>query len=515
MNIKDSNIGTRLAIGITVAVALLAAMVWVGVSRLHAVKGHLEEITQSQQPKISAAKELRDNLRSMDIAVRNVVLLNDEKAMLDEVQALESLRLAFDRTHKELLASTDSEQAKALLAKVQAAMLAMVKPVDKAVRLGSANKAEEATRVLLEEVHPLEQQAMAAIQALTKLQLELGEQAVQQADATYRSALALLVSIGSIAGVMLCLFGWLLVRSITRPLQRAVSVARAVAAGDLTVRIDACGRNETGQLLQALKDMQGSLVQLVTGVREQAENVATGSSEISQGNNDLAHRTEEQASALQQAVSSMAQLGTTVGQNADSARRADGLAQEASSVALRGGAVVAQVVDTMRGINDNSKKISEIIGVINGITFQTNILALNAGVEAARAGDQGRGFAVVASEVRNLSQRSADAAKEIASLINASVERVERGSAQVDQARSTMAEIVASVAGLTGLMKDISSSSAEQSSDVGRVSQAVTLMDHATQQNAALVEQSAAAAESLKHQAQHLVQAVSVFRVPA
>ncbi len=303
------------------------------------------------------------------------------------------------------------------------------------------------------------------------------------------------------------------VRSITVPVQEALQVARAVAEGDLTVVAPVRGSNEIGQLMQALQTMQNNLAKVVGGVRSGSESISTASEQIAQGNNDLSARTEQQASALEETAASMEELSSTVKQNADNAKQANQLALSASTVAVKGGEVVSQVVTTMKGINDSSKKIADIISVIDGIAFQTNILALNAAVEAARAGDQGRGFAVVASEVRSLAGRSADAAKEIKGLITASVERVEQGTALVDQAGNTMTEVVSSIKRVTDIMGEISAASAEQSAGVAQVGEAITQMDQATQQNAALVEESAAAAESLKGQAQQLVGAVAVFKL--
>ena len=305
------------------------------------------------------------------------------------------------------------------------------------------------------------------------------------------------------------------IRSITDPVAQAVRVASAVAKGDLTTSITVQGSNEFGRLMGEMALMSQNLIQVVAQVRRGSESVAMASAEIAQGNQDLSARTESQASALEETAASMEQLGATVRQNADSARQANELARSASEVAVRGGAVVGQVVETMKGINDSSKKIADIIGVIDGIAFQTNILALNAAVEAARAGEQGRGFAVVASEVRSLAGRSAEAAKEIKQLISASVERVEQGSAMADQAGETMTELVQSIRRVTDLMGEINAASSEQASGVAQVGEAVTQMDHATQQNAALVEEMAAAASSLSSQAQELVQAVAVFRLDA
>ncbi len=343
------------------------------------------------------------------------------------------------------------------------------------------------------------------------------DSAATSADAAARADRATLVSIvlmlvvgaaGAAAGVVLS-------RRITRPVDDALGLARAIAGGDLTSHVRVVGSDEIAQLLKALSVMQGSLSGVVGNVRANSESVSTAAVQISQGANDLSQRTEEQASALQEAASSMEQLGATVRQNAENALSANQLALGASSVARKGGEVVGEVVETMKGINDSSKRVVDIIGVIDGIAFQTNILALNAAVEAARAGEQGRGFAVVASEVRSLAQRSADAAKEIKTLISASVERVEHGTALVDRAGVTMTEIVTSISRVTDIMGEISAASSEQSSGMGQIGQAIAQMDQATQQNAALVEESAAAAESLRDQAHQLVQVVAQFKLEA
>lgn len=319
---------------------------------------------------------------------------------------------------------------------------------------------------------------------------------------------------GSLLALVLAVsLGMWITRSITGPIQRSVSLAEAVANGDLTMHVEVQGQDETARLLNSLKTMQTSLSEVVGAVRSGSEGVATASAQIASGNNDLSQRTEEQASALQQTAASMEQLGSTVKQNSDGARQANQLAQSASAVAVKGGEVVAQVVETMKGINDSSRKIADIISVIDGIAFQTNILALNAAVEAARAGEQGRGFAVVATEVRSLAGRSAEAAKEIKYLINASVERVEQGTLLVDQAGATMTEVVGSIRRVTDMMGEISAASAEQSQGVEQIGEAVTQMDTVTQQNAALVEEMAAAATSLQSQAQDLVGTVAIFKL--
>jgi methyl-accepting chemotaxis protein len=319
------------------------------------------------------------------------------------------------------------------------------------------------------------------------------------------------------AAIVLALLGlvalWTVAQRLMRALTESLRVAEAVAQGDLGGRVRVRGSNEAAQLQSALARMNERLREIVQSVRHNSEGVATASAEIASGNADLSQRTERQASALQETAASMEELGSTVRASADNARQANQLALSASTVALQGGDVVGQVVATMKGINDSSRKIADIIGVIDGIAFQTNILALNAAVEAARAGEQGRGFAVVASEVRSLAQRSAEAAKEIKSLISASVERVEQGSVLADRAGSTMSEVVQSIQRVTDIMGEISAASSQQSAGVGQVSGAVSQIDQATQQNAALVEESAAAAESLRQQADRLVASVAVFKL--
>ena len=351
------------------------------------------------------------------------------------------------------------------------------------------------------------------INALMDLQTRIAAEEYQAARNFYDGQLVLSISSIVLGLAAAALLGWTLQQGIRKSLQEAMAAAHAVASGDLTHRIQVLGRDEISELLRELTKMQASLSDVVQRVRGGAESVSTASAEIAQGNQDLSSRTESQASALEETAASMEQLSSTVQQNADNARQANQLASNAASVAVQGGEVVGQVVETMRGISESSRQIAEIINVIDGIAFQTNILALNAAVEAARAGEQGRGFAVVASEVRNLAQRSAEAAKEIKQLITDSVSRVEQGTGQVDQAGATMNEIVNSIRRVSDIVAEISAASTEQSAGVSQVGEAVMQLDQTTQQNAAMVEEMSAAASSLRSQAQDLVQTVAAFKV--
>ena len=368
-----------------------------------------------------------------------------------------------------------------------------------------------AARDMYAAIDPLQE----VLGQLMQVQLDEAKAEYDRAASSYQTIRALTLGAVVLGILLAVLIGGAMIRQISRSLGEAMQITEAVARGDLTVPIHAQGKDEIARLLGGLTTMRDNLAHVVAGVRGNAQGVASASAEIASGNNDLSIRTEEQASALQQTAASMEELSSTVKQNADNARQANQLAVNASTVAGQGGDVVSEVVETMRGINESSKKIADIISVIDGIAFQTNILALNAAVEAARAGEQGRGFAVVAGEVRSLAQRSAEAAKEIKHLIHASVECVGQGTALVDKAGATMTEVVASIRRVTDIMGEISAASSEQSAGVSQVGDAVTQMDQVTQQNAALVEQMAAAASSLSHQAQALVGAVAVFTLTA
>jgi methyl-accepting chemotaxis protein len=445
--------------------------------------------------------------------VAGVVMVTDPADIKAQFEKLSTARVGYAKARKTFLDTGLSDHEKALMAKFDAA-LALAKPkVEQTVELSRAGNREEATAFMLKESAPATAAAIIVTDEIVAFEQQQARAAAADAKAQYTLANRLMLSIGVLTILAGAVVAWRINRSITVPIREAVALAQTVAAGDLSSRIEVRSEDETGQLMAALKQMTESLNKIVGEVRQGTDSIATASGEIASGNLDLSSRTEQQAGSLEETASSMEELTSTVKQNADNARQANVLAGSASEVAVKGGHVVSQVVDTMGAINASARKIVDIIGVIDGIAFQTNILALNAAVEAARAGEQGRGFAVVATEVRNLAQRSAAAAKEIKVLIGDSVAAVETGSKLVDQAGATMSDIVASVARVTDIMSEITAASQEQEAGIDQINQAISEMDSVTQQNAALVEEAAAAAGSLREQAGSLAQAVSIFKL--
>ncbi len=511
---KPSNLSVGLRLGLSFGAILLitALLAATGMWRIASLQGASERVaTQEieQQTLVENwAADIRLNWVRTEAFLKAIDRDYMEKLTADTQATAKGIETKVQRV--EGLVQGDSNRAQ--LATIAAASKAYS---DKLAEIRELHRGGEPNVPTLvdKELRPLADRYLKSLDDLrTAMATQLAES--QSDTGALAKASQVLLGVGTLIAVALgALLAFTVTRSIVRPVQQGKQAAESIADGDLTHPITTTHNDETGQLLQALATMQSRLATIVGNVRHSAEGVATASAEIASGNNDLSARTEQQASALEETAASMEELGSTVRQNADNARQANQLAMSASTVAIQGGQVVAEVVDTMKGINESSKKIADIISVIDSIAFQTNILALNAAVEAARAGEQGRGFAVVASEVRNLAQRSAEAAKEIKGLIGTSVERVERGSALVDRAGATMSEVVASIRRVTDIMGEISAASSEQSSGVGQVGEAITQMDQATQQNAALVEQSAAAADSLKTQAGQLVEAVAVFRL--
>ncbi|MCF8209866.1 MAG: MCP four helix bundle domain-containing protein [Rhodoferax sp.] len=510
---KDLKIAVRLGLVFGFILVLMAIIVFVGITRMSALNDGTDSIANEAYPKVTTAFTIEGHLNVIARSTRNMLLLKDEASIKQESDRIAKARSDISDGMAMLEKTIESTKGKELFTALKDARAAYVVDLEAFLKLNADKKTDDAVAFLINKLRHTQQTYLKALDALIDHQDQILKEIEAQAEVTYTNAKFTMLLIAAAAITLSTVLGLWVARGIVRPIKSALETAQRVAAGDLTSKVEAHSTDEVGQLLDALKAMNASLFKVVSAVRVGAEGVSTASAEIASGNNDLSARTESQASALEQTAASMEELSATVKQNADSARQANQLALSASSVAVRGGEVVAQVVDTMKGINDASRKISDIISVIDGIAFQTNILALNAAVEAARAGEQGRGFAVVASEVRSLAGRSADAAKEIKVLIGTSVERVEQGTALVDQAGSTMTEVVASIKQATDLMGEISAASNEQAAGVAQVGEAVMQMDQVTQQNAALVEEMAAAASSLKSQAQELVQTVAVFNL--
>ncbi|HEY9108157.1 MAG TPA: methyl-accepting chemotaxis protein [Roseateles sp.] len=513
MNLKVS---TRLALGFGAAVLLGLSIAIVGTVQMNSLSGMVDHLARDRIAKLGKLDNLKDSFNDSARAIRNLLLVSDPQAKAAEVRQVRESREAADRLLADLDKVLAAPQARALLKSITDSRVAYERSLEQVIALGDEGKVQEGVALLLSDARRHRTVLFKAADDLVSFQVDLAtDDAVRAGNAASASSWMMMLG-AAVMAVVGGLVGWTMSRSLRRALGAEPSelseAVQRVANGDLT-QPAAVRPGDTTSTMAAVARMQRALTGIVSTVRGNSDSVATASAQIAQGNQDLSSRTEEQASALQQTAASMDQLGSAVQQNAANARQANQLAQGASEVALKGGSVVGEVVSTMKDIQDSSQRISDIIGTIDGIAFQTNILALNAAVEAARAGEQGRGFAVVAGEVRTLAQRSAEAAKEIKGLIVASVERVERGTALVDQAGATMTEIVGAIGRVADLMGEISAASGEQSTGVAQVGNAVTQMDQTTQQNAALVEESAAAAESLKEQARQLVDAVSVFQL--
>ncbi len=506
-------ISSKLALGFASVLALTLLLGGLALSQLSKLSVKTEQIATNNLPRVEYAAALSGLLNGVRRAEALHLLASDPKIKEEQEASIAAMRKQMDALDaKAATLFTTGVEAKAF-ASYQQNRNAWYSAGAKMLELSRVNNASMAEDMYKDQVGKPFAAAMGDMDTIRDFNSREAvtvwtdtQQVVRNGRATVIAALVAALAIGAVLALLIS-------RSITRPLAQAVRAARNMSGGDMTHALQAPGSDEIAELLQSLEAMRQNLSRVVAQVRQGSEGVETASAEIAQGNHDLSARTEQQASALEQTAASMEELSAQVKHNADNARQANQLAANASKVAARGGAVVGRVVDTMKEINTSSRKISDIIAVIDGIAFQTNILALNAAVEAARAGDQGRGFAVVASEVRSLAGRSAEAAKEIKQLINASVERVGQGTALVDEAGSTMSEVVASIQRVTDMMGDISVASNEQALGVAQVGEAVTQMDHATQQNAALVEQIAAAASSLKAQAGELVATVAVFKL--
>ena len=514
MNLNNFKISTRLFAVFGLIAVLLVAIASAAMLQMGSMRAATSDITENWLPSVELVNKMNTGTADFRVQEYKHVLNTDDNVMAGIEKKLSEVLSEFEKNHQAYVKLISSPEERKLYDAFAAEWMQYLQLHEQIIVLSRKNANDQAKKILEGESKVLFDSSSNKLDKLIDLNHDGSVAASKDSAQAYASARTIVLVISVCALVLMIMAALWLIRSITQPLNHAVALLNQVAEGDLTTHIEVHSTDETGQLLSAMQRMQQSLVRTVSTVREGSESVATASAQIAQGNNDLSQRTEEQASALEQTAASMEELGSTVSQNADNAKQANQLALNASAVAIQGGDVVAQVVDTMKGINDSSRKISDIISVIDGIAFQTNILALNAAVEAARAGDQGRGFAVVASEVRSLAGRSAEAAKEIKNLINASVARVEQGTLLVDQAGATMSEVVSSIRRVTDIMGEISAASTEQSMGVSQIGEAVQQMDQVTQQNAALVEEMAAAASSLKSQAQDLVSTVAVFKLP-
>ena len=510
--LRHLRVGPRLGLGFGLVLLITVLLAGVGIWRIMALASESQRVSTQELERQMQTERWAAGLRLNWVRTEAFLKAIDREYM----EQLTASSAATDRELQDAAQRVRSlvtlDSGRALLAQVEAAEQAYAAKLAEIRELHRGGE-PNVPAMVDKDLRPLAENTLTALDGLRQHMTQLLRESQERTAAVAQASewiLGLGAALAVLAGLLLAAF---VTRSIVRPLERSRQLALAIAEGDLAQTAQTRANDEPGQLLAALSGMQQRLAGIVGEVRRGAEGVASASSEIAHGNADLSARTEQQASALEETSASMEQLNSTVRQNADNAHTASSLAVQARDVASQGGSVVAEVVQTMKGINDSSRKIADIIGVIDGIAFQTNILALNAAVEAARAGEQGRGFAVVASEVRSLAGRSAEAAKEIKALIGASVERVEAGSVLVDRAGTTMDQVVQAITRLSDIVAEISAASTEQSQGVAQVGEAVTQMDQATQQNAALVEQSAAAADSLRAQAAQLVQAVSVFRL--
>ncbi|ABD70828.1 methyl-accepting chemotaxis sensory transducer [Rhodoferax ferrireducens T118] len=513
---KSMSLARRLSLGFTSILVLLLAVALTSAYAIRLLGQHVQHIVEVGNRKTELENKLMGSISDLAIRSRSVVLFTGKQLAI-EIQSVKEAELSFLSIEKELIAllagGNATEQERQLMADISLAAKQVLPETEGVVKQAMDADNVSAVMSLMKRVLPPEVVLRRKVSELIELQRKQTE--IANGEVVSLQKKAMLVESGLVLLALLLggLIAWRITVSVTGPIGRAVVVAERIAMGDLSSQIEVRIFDETGRLLQAIASMQNKLKTLVGGIRRAADSIELASSEAACGNLDLSHRTEQAASSLQETAHSMEHLTGIVMQSAESAKQANQLASSAANVAARGGSLVSEVVSTMDEINISSNKISDIITVIDGIAFQTNILALNAAVEAARAGEQGRGFAVVASEVRTLAGRSAQAAKEIKSLIGASVERVERGTRLVADAGRTMTEIVTSVQRVTDTLGEITAAATEQSQGIRRINTAIASLDRMTQQNAALVEEGTAAAESLKDQAAQLSVAVNTFKL--
>ena len=509
----NNKISHRLAGVLGLLLLTTLAIVGMALWQMGVMRTLSAEVSNNWLPSVETVNQMNANTGELRVAEFQQVLNTDSTRVAALEKTMAQIQAEFEAHHKTYVALISSPEEHKLHDAFEAQWKHYLQFHAQLVELSRKNEQAQARELLEGDAQRTFEAMSKVLDQLVELNQTGARSAAEASESAYLMARNAMVIAAALGLAMAVTAGLWLMRSITGPLQQALQAAHRVADGDLSCVIEHQSQDESGQVLQALQQMQTSLEGVVTKVRDNADSVATASQQIANASQDLSSRTEEQASALEETAATMDELAATVRTNTENAQQADQLARSASAIAVQGGEVVGKVVTTMQNINASSRKISDIIGVIDGIAFQTNILALNAAVEAARAGEQGRGFAVVASEVRSLAQRSAEAAKEIKTLISRSVEQVSHGTDLVDQAGKTMGEIVGSIRRVSDIVTEITTATQEQSLGIQQVGQAISQLDQTTQQNAAMVEESAAAAETLKDQAMQLVQTVAVFRL--